>query len=105
MSITQLKPRKSFGYRHPRRPDGFVTSFSVDVVDGNGTDVPGEPVIARFFLADGETRDVRAVTDTAGRARFVAEHDLEPVSVEILSARETTGPTTPAPGARLVIEA
>ena len=105
MPITQLEPQRTFGYRHPLRPDAFVTSFSVDVVDGNGTDVPGEPVVARFSLADGETRDVRAVTDTTGRARIVVEHDLEPVSVEILSAGASIGPITPAPGARLVVEA
>lgn len=102
MSTTRLE---TFSYRHPLRPHGFVTSFSVDVVDGSSTEVPGEPVIARFSLADGETRDIRADTDATGRARIVAEHDSEPVSVEILAAGESTGPTSPAPGARLVIEA
>jgi hypothetical protein len=104
MPIAQLGTHRALGYRHPLRPHEFVTSFSVDVVDGNGTDVPGLPVIARFSLSDGETRDVHTVTDSHGRARFVTGHDSEPISVEILAARETTGPTTPAPGARLVIE-
>lgn len=105
MATTQLEQVDTFGYRHPLRPHGFVTSFSVDVVDGNGIDVQGEPVIARFSLAGGETREIRAVTDATGRARIVAEHDRQPVSVEILAAGESTGPTSPAPGARLVIEA
>ena len=101
MSVTQLE--HTVGSRQQRRP--HVTSLSVDVVDGNGTEVPGEPVVARFILTDGETRDVRAVTDPTGRARIIAEHDSEPLSVEVLAARESTGPSAPIPGARLVIEA
>lgn len=105
MPTTHLERTETFGFRHPLHAHGFVTSFSVDIVDGNGTEVPGEPVVARFSLPGGDTREIHTVTDTTGRARIVAEHDRQPLSVEILSAGESTGPTTPAPGARLVIEA
>lgn len=88
---------------HLLRPASIVTSFSVRVVDGNGIEVAYEPVTARFTSATGETIDVRRLTNGEGEAQFVEVSDTA-AHVEVLAARETTGPIRPATGARLVIE-
>lgn len=105
MATRQLERTTTFGFRHPLRPATTVTSFSVDVVDGNGIEVAAEPVIARFTGATGEIREVERTTDANGRARFVDEHNAALSHVEVLAANETTGQIRPGPGARLVIEA
>lgn len=101
MTATQLE---RLGYRHPLRPDSVITSFSVEIVDGNGIDVAGEPLTVLFSAVDGTRKEIRAVTDTSGRARFVEEHAIQPIDVTVFAGRETTGPIQPWPGARIVIE-
>lgn len=105
MATRQLERTTTFGFRHPLRPATTVTSFSVDVVDGNGIEVAAEPVIVRFTSATGKVREVERTTDANGRARFVDEHDTALRHVEVVAGHETTGHIRPAPGARLVIEA
>jgi hypothetical protein len=102
MSTTRLETT-TFGYRHPLRPSSTITSFSV--VDGNGIPASGELVTASFSDDDGATLETQASTDLRGRARFVVEHDGDPVDVVVSAVGEWTGPIRPAPGGRLVIEA
>lgn len=105
MTTTTLeRERTTFGISHPRRQSHSVTSFTVDVVDGNGLDVAGEEVTARFDLGDGYERVVTATTDSHGRARFVHEHAIEPLTVTLSAGREIAGPLRPRPGARLTLE-
>lgn len=104
MTTTQLESANTFGFRHSLRPATTVTSFSVDVVDGNGIEVVAEPVTARFISRSGEVREVAQRTDANGRARFVDIHDADVSHVEVVAGHETTGQIRPAPGARLVIE-
>lgn len=103
MTTTQFAPT-TFGFRHSLRPSAIVTSFSVDVVDGNGIEVAGEAVTARFTTTSGTTHEVERLTDANGRARFLDTHDAPLSHVEVVAANETTGQIRPAPGTRLVIE-
>ena len=104
MTTRQLESATTFGFRHSLRPATTVTSFSVDVVDGNGVEVAGQPVTARFMTTTGTTYEVETTTDLNGRARFVDTHDAPLSHVEVIAANETTGQIRPAPGTRLVIE-
>jgi hypothetical protein len=76
---------------------------SLDVVDGNGIEVASEPVTASFAIGDAG-REVVAVTDRAGRARFVIEHATVPHNVTMSAGRESVGPIHPVPGRIVVIE-
>jgi hypothetical protein len=100
MGIAHLETPTDY---HLLRPSSILTAFSVLVVDGNGVEVSYEPVTARFTTAAGETTERLQMTDGAGVARFVEVNDTAG-HVEVIAARETTGPIRPAPGARLVIE-
>ncbi len=80
-------------------------AFSVSVVDGSGNDVYGEPVTARFELADGSRGDVTRTVGHDGHAHFDEELAGEMRSVTLLAARERVGPINPRNGAGLVIEA
>lgn len=104
MPTTLAQPPTTFGFRHSLHPKTTVTSFSVDVVDGSGLGVAGEPVTASFTTMFGDTEEVRRTTDGDGRARFVDEHSAPLSHVEVMAAGETTGHIRPAPGSRLVIE-
>lgn len=104
MTTRQLESATTFDFQHSLRPATTVTSFSVDVVDGNGIEVADEGVTARFTSLTGEVREVAQTTDTTGRARFVDTHDAPLSHVEVIAANETTGQIRPAPGTRLVIE-
>lgn len=81
------------------------TVFSVSVVDGSGNEVYGEPVTARFVLADGSRQDVTRTTGHDGHAHF-AENLISPLrSVTLLAAREQVGPMRSVNGTGVVIEA
>lgn len=79
--------------------------FSVTVVDGGGNEVYGEPVTARFDLADGSRRDVTRRVGPDGHAHFAEELAGEMHCVTLSAAREHLGPVRPADGAGFVIEA
>jgi hypothetical protein len=81
------------------------TVFSVSVVDGSGNEVYGEPVTARFELADGGRRDVTRTIGHDGHAHFAEELAGELLGVTLLAARERVGPFRPADGTGVVIEA
>lgn len=81
------------------------TVFSVSVVDGSGNEVYGEPVTARFELADGSRRDVTRMVGHDGHAHFAEDLAGEMHRVTLLAARECVGPINPRHGAGLVIEA
>ena len=104
--VTEVRPTSvtTFGVRHPIRPGTVLTQFSIDVVDGNGLDVCGEPVTARFDFGGGAERVVTKVTDRDSRAWFAEEHDTAPRCVTLTAGRETTGTIRPAPGTLLIIE-
>lgn len=105
MTTTTLeRDRATFGISHPVQRASRVTAFTVDLVDGNGLEVAGEPVTARFDLGNGYERVVAVPTDGSGRARFVHEHAIEPVTVTLSAGREIAGPLRPRPGARLTLE-
>jgi hypothetical protein len=87
------------------RFDMTRTVFSVSVVDGSGNEVYGEPVTARFELADGGRRDVTRTTGQHGHAHFAEELAGELLGVTLLAARERIGPFSPADGTGVVIEA
>jgi len=95
MNATALKPA-------PRTRTHAVTGFAVDVVDGNGLDVAGEPVTAVFRRADGSEAVVRQATDAGGRTSFADEREV--VEVVVIAGREVLGPLRPALEAHLVIE-
>ena len=94
----------AFGVPHPLRPGATVTSFSVKVVDRNGIEVAGEPVIATFTAADGSERQVTATTGGDGKVRLVVEHDDAPVAVTLAAGAEQSEPLQPPPGALLTLE-
>lgn len=81
------------------------TVFSVSVVDGGGNEVYGEPVTARFELADGSGQDVTRTTGQDGLAHFAEEFAGPLSSVTVLAAREQVGPMHSVDGAGVVIEA
>lgn len=82
-----------------------VTTFSVDLVDGSGLDVAGEPVTALIRHEDGAETVVRQTTDAGGRARFVETHESTAIEMMVTAGRETLGPLRPpAQGTHLVIE-
>lgn len=95
---------QTFGLRHPILSDTFVTNFAVDLLDGNGLEVSGEPLMARFDLGNGYARVVTMVSDLDGRVRFAVEHPVNPRSVTLSAGQETITAIRPAPGARLTIE-
>ena len=104
MSHNDLLERPAVAYRHPLTST-FVTNFTVQVVDGNGIEVAGEPVTISFLDAQHGVRAIQATTGIDGRVRVVDTHPDEPQSVVIDAAGESTGPVTPRPGAMVVIEA
>lgn len=79
--------------------------FSVSVVDGSGNEVYGEPVTARFELADGSRREVTRTVGHDGHAHFAETLTGEMRSVTLLAARESVGPIHSVNGTGLVIEA
>lgn len=101
---TALGTRPSFALPHPVVVDRYVTSFSVDVVDGNGLEVASQAVTVRYGYPDG-TETARTVrTDGGGRARLVDEHTQPPESVTLASGRETIRDIRPNPGSIVTIE-
>lgn len=104
MSHNDLLDRPTIAYRHPLTHT-FVTNFTVQVVDGNGIEVAGEPVTISFLGAQHGVRSIQASTDVDGRVRVVETHLDEPQSVVIDAAGESTGPIAPRPGAMVVVEA
>lgn len=77
-------------------------SIVVDVVDGNGLEVAGQPVIAHLRHHDGVDVTTEAVTDGHGRARVEVTDDV--ASLNLTSGRESLGPIRPEHGTHLVIE-
>lgn len=80
-------------------------TFAVSVVDGSGNEVFGEPVTARFDLADGRRHEVTRRTGPDGLAHFGDELSSAPRGVTLIAVRECLGPIKPTQDARLVIEA
>lgn len=81
-----------------------VAAFTVTVVDGNGAEVYGEPVTARFDLGGGREHFVTRRTGIDGAAHFVEELSIAAHGLTLSAGRESLGPVHPHPGARLVIE-
>ena len=89
--------------RQSARPVGTAhRSIVVDVVDGNGLEVAGQPVIAHLRRLDGVEVTTEAVTDRHGRARVEATDEV--ASLSLTSGHESLGPIRPEHGSRLVIE-
>lgn len=85
------------------RPVGTARrSIVVDVVDGNGLEVAGQPVIAHLSRHDGVEVTTEVVTDRHGRARVDATDEV--ASLNLTSGRESLGPIRPEHGSHLVIE-
>lgn len=85
------------------RPVGMAhRSIVVDVVDGNGLEVAGQPVIAHLHRHDGVDITTEAMTDVHGRARVEVTDDV--ASVNLTSGHESLGPIRPEHGSHLVIE-
>lgn len=81
-----------------------VAALSVTVVDGNGIEVHGEPVTARFDLGEGREYAVTRRTGADGAAHFVEDLAGPAHGVTLSTGRESVGPLRPAAGAHLVIE-
>lgn len=69
-----------------------ITTFSVDVVDGNGLPVAFQPVSAQYRYAGTSPLEHVASTDVDGRARFTDHHPEQPLEVTLVSGREQSGP-------------
>lgn len=78
--------------------------LTVDVVDGNGIGVAGEPVEACFHLPDGTRARAATTTDATGRAVLIEELRTTPESVVISAAAESVGPFPPTQRTQYVIE-
>lgn len=81
-----------------------LTVVTVDVVDGEGLDVAGEPVHALYRYADGSDSLTVTLTDAAGRARFADAHRGRPETVTVMSGPEIVGPLRVDGEVRTVIE-
>jgi hypothetical protein len=79
-----------------------LATITIDVVDGNGIEVAGEPLTVTFVTESGSRRIVEATTDGGGRVH------LEPVSrprlVQIVAGGETTSAMTGVGRTRIVVE-
>lgn len=104
--VTHDRPTGSIATRSTRStpPQNTDVGYTVKVVDGDGIEVPGEPVTARFELEDGYCRVLTATTDQQGRARFLGNHVRRPVSVVFDAGQETTEVGEPRPNQLLTIE-
>lgn len=83
---------------------GWVGMLSVDVVDGNGEGVAGEPVEVVYRLPDGTRSRTQSLTDAGGRAHLVDQLPVAPQSVTLIAAGEEVGPIEPSHRSAYVIE-
>lgn len=81
-----------------------ATGLSVTVVDGNGLEVSGEPVTARFHGPGTLERVVVRTTDSQGVARFEEPEGFRSTRLVLSAGRETYTDRLPISAARLTIE-